>query len=312
MKIQITLATLLAVCLFSISCADGTKTADAVQESGSAVSDKVPAVQASSVQESQVKVQEDAKAESKAETDADGAWGHLSGTIIVDGDAPQPKEEVIGDHPDKAACLVDGKLPLDDNILVNAENKGLKDVIVMMYLKKKHPESFHPSYAESKNEPVVLDNVKCRFVPHVAFVRTGQKLVMKNSDAVGHNCHITTFNNEINPTISANDETSATFDTDDKIPGKVQCDLHKWMDSVIFIRDNPYVAVTDADGKFTIENLPEGEWEFQFWHSKVGYMKKLAVTNYKTGRKGEVEVAIKAGETVDLGSMSLPAKSFKK
>ena len=96
MKIQITLATLLAVCLFSISCADGTKTADAVQESGSAVSDKVPAVQASSVQESQVKVQEDAKAESKAETDADGAWGHLSGTIIVDGDAPQPKEEVIG------------------------------------------------------------------------------------------------------------------------------------------------------------------------------------------------------------------------
>ena len=248
------------------------------------------------------------KAEAKAEV---GTWGHLSGTITVDGDVKAAAEEAVGDHADKAVCLVDGKVPADDNIIVNPENNGLKNAYVLMYLKKKKPEAIHPSYEESKKTPVVLDNVNCRFVPHAIFVRTGQKLLLKNSDPVGHNCHITTFNNEHNPTLPANSEAEVTFDTEDSRPGLVTCDLHKWMDSVIFIRDNPYVAITDADGKFTIENLPEGDWEFQFWHKKVGYMKKLEVSNYKVSKKGVAKVSIKADETVDLGEMKLPAKSFK-
>lgn len=242
----------------------------------------------------------------------EGDWGHLSGTITVEGDVATPAEEAVGDHADKAACLVDGKLPLDDNIVVNNENQGLRDVYVLMYLKKKKTDAVHPSYEEKKKEPVVLDNVNCRFVPHATFVRTGQKLVLKNSDAVGHNCHITTFNNEHNPTLPANSSAEITFDTEDSRPGNVTCDLHKWMDSVIFIRDNPYVAITDADGKFTIENLPAGEWDFQFWHKKVGYLKKLSIEGVKVSKKGVATVEIKTGETADLGKMSLPAKSFKK
>ena len=239
-----------------------------------------------------------------------GDWGNLTGTIVVDGDVgPQP-EEAVGDSPDKAVCLVDGKIPLDDNIVVNSENAGLRDVYVMMYLKKKEPEAIHPSYDEKKTQEMTLDNEQCRFVPHAMFVRTGQKLVLKNSDAVGHNCHITTFNNEHNPTLPANSTAEVVFDTEDTRPGNVTCDLHQWMDGVIFIRDNPYVAITDADGKFTIENLPAGEWEFQFWHKKVGYLKSLEAT-VDISRKGVAELEIKTGETNDLGKMSLPADSFK-
>ena len=248
------------------------------------------------------------KAEAKAET---GSWGHLTGTITVDGDVKAAEEEAVDDHQDKAVCLVDGKIPVDDNIIVNPENKGLKNVFVLMYDKKKKPAAYHPSYEEAKSKPVVLDNINCRFVPHAVFVRTGQKLILKNSDPVGHNCHITTFNNEHNPTIPANSEAEVTFDTEDTRPGLVQCDLHKWMDSAIFIRDNPYVAITDADGKFTIENLPEGDWEFQFIHKKVGYLKKLEISNYKVKKKAIVQVGIKANETLDLGEMKVDAKSFK-
>lgn len=244
-------------------------------------------------------------------TEEAGDWGHLTGTVLVDGDVAAQAEEAVGDHPDKAACLVDGKLPADDNIIVNPENKGLADVYVIMYLKKKKTDAVHPSYEEAKKEAVVLDNVKCRFVPHASFVRTGQKLILKNSDAVGHNCHITTFNNEHNPTLPANSQAEVTFDTEDSRPGNVTCDLHKWMDSVIFIRDNPYVAITDADGKFTIENLPAGEWDFQFWHKKVGYLKKLSITDYKVSKKGVATATITKGESTDLGEMKLPAKSFK-
>ena len=241
----------------------------------------------------------------------EGDWGHLSGTITVDGEVAAQKTEAVGDHADKAACLVDGKIPVDDNVVVNPENNGLRDVYVIMYLKKKKDPAIHPSYETKKAEPVVLDNVNCRFVPHATFVRTGQKLILKNSDAVGHNCKITTFNNEVNPNIPPNAETEVKFDTEDSRPGNVECNLHSWMDAVIFIRDNPYVAITDADGKFTIENLPAGEWEFQFWHKEVGYLKKLSIDNQKVSKKGVTGVTITADGTTDLGTMKLPAKSLK-
>ncbi len=242
---------------------------------------------------------------------AEGKWGHLSGTVTVDGDVAAPKEEAVGDHADRAVCLVDGKIPTDDNIVVNSENNGLRDVYVIMYLKTKKDPPVHPSYEAKKAEPVVLDNVKCRFVPHAAFLRTGQKLIMKNSDAVGHNCKITTFNNEANPNIPANSQVEAVLDGEDSRPGKVECNLHSWMDGVIFVRDNPYVAITDADGKFTIENLPEGEWDFQFWHIKVGYLKTLSIDNREVSKRGVTAVEITAGGTTDLGEMKLPAESFK-
>lgn len=247
-----------------------------------------------------------------AQGDSDGKWGHLFGTITVEGDVPdQPIEDAAG-HKDESVCLVDGKLPVDDKIVVNEENKGLRDVYVLMYLKKKKTDKVHSSYAEKKAEPVVLDNVNCRFVPRAAFVRTGQKLIMKNSDPVGHNCKITTFNNEINPNIPANSQVEATFEEEDSRPGDVTCTMHKWMDSVIFIRDNPYVAITDADGKFTIENLPEGEWDFQFWHKKVGYLKTLSIDNYEVSKRGVITAKIADGESTDLGTMKLPTTSFKK
>ena len=249
-------------------------------------------------------------ADPKAATET-GQWGHLSGTITVDGEIEAPAEEAVGDNKDKALCLVDGKLPVDDKIVVNSENQGLRDVYVLLYLKKKKTDAVHPSYAEKKKEPVVLDNVNCRFVPHATFLRTGQKLILKNSDPVGHNCNIATFNNGDNVTVPANSQAEVTFDAEDTRPGSVVCDLHKWMDSVIYIRDNPYVAITDADGKFTIENLPEGEWEFQFAHKEVGYLKKLSIDGIKVSRKGVAEIEIKADETVDLGTMALPADSFK-
>ena len=83
------------------------------------------------------------------------------------------------------------------------------------------------------------------------------------------------------------------------------------MDGVIFVRDNPYVAITDADGKFTIENLPEGEWDFQFWHKNVGYLKKLSIDNYKVSKRGVTTAKITDKGTTDLGTMKFPAKSFK-
>ncbi len=242
---------------------------------------------------------------------SDDGWGSLKGSIVVDGAAPEISKEKI--DKDQASCLSGKPAPDDDNLLVGPGGE-LKDAFVMMYRKGTDPTpAIHPSYADAKKQPVVLDNKNCRFVPHAIFLQTGQPLEMRNSDDVGHNCHIITFNNEENINLATKDSVQVTFTDADKTPGNVVCDIHNWMDAVILVRDEPYAAISKADGTFEIKNIPAGTWKFQFWHKKTGFMKKLDVPNYKVGKiKADIEVTIKDGETLDLGKLTLPASSIKK
>ena len=246
--------------------------------------------------------------------DDQGEYGHLTGQIVVNGKVPAQEPEPVGDSPDKKACLVDGKVPLDDGIVVSDKNE-LRDVFVLMYTGRGAdvPKKFHPSYANQKATKLTLDNEKCRFVPKAVFVRSGQTMILKNSDNVGHNCHITTFNHEHNVNIPPKKEVELKLGAEvDKVPGEVRCDIHKWMDSIIFIRDNPYVAITDAEGKFKIENIPAGDWKFQFWHKKAGYLKTIEIKGYKPDRKGIIEATIEKDKALDLGKLTLPADALSK
>ncbi len=236
-------------------------------------------------------------------------WGNLKGTILVTGSTPPVETEII--DKDQPTCLADREAPLDDNLVVSG-NGGLRDAFVMMYLKRGKPvPAVHPDYERTLQQPVVLDNKLCRFEPHALFVRTGQTLRLKNSDDVGHNCHITLFNNEANVNIPINEHVDVKLKQSEKVPGNVVCDIHRWMDAVLLVRDEPYVAISDADGRFEIANIPAGTWTFQFWHRRAGYLKQLQVPGMDTGRRGDIEVTINDGETLDLGQLTIKGSAFK-
>lgn len=253
-----------------------------------------------------------AGAQDASGVETDTGWGNLSGRVVVTGDVPSPAREPIDGHPDGRLCLIDGQPPEDDSIVID-QNGGLRDVFVMLYLKRNAGEvPVHRSYeASSDDRPLVIDNVDCRFQPHALFVRSGQSVLLKNSDSVGHNCHITTFNNEHNVNLPPGQEVRVTLKNSDRIPGQVTCDIHKWMDAVILVRDNPYVAITDSQGRFKIDNLPAGQWQFQFWHQKAGYMRKLKSGDYKIGRKGQTDVRIESGSSREMGTLEFSADAFK-
>lgn len=247
-------------------------------------------------------------------TAQEAGWGNLKGQIVLTGKAPVNPPEDVGTNPDKAECLVDGKVPLDDGIVLSDKNE-LANVFVLMYTGRGAdvPEKFHPSYDKQKETKLTLDNQKCRFVPKALFVRSGSKLILKNSDNVGHNCRISTMAHNHNVNIPKKSQVEITLaDDDDRVPGDVFCDIHKWMDSIVMVRDNPYVAITDANGKFEIKNIPPGEWKFQFWHKKGGYLKTIEVKDYKIDRRGSTEVKIEADKVVDLGTINLPGDALNK
>ena len=246
----------------------------------------------------------------------DGGWGSLKGQVMVSGDVPESPLENVEGSADKDVCLVDGEVPKDDNLVVGKQGQ-LRDVFVMMVTKGKGKNApIHPSYDDQPDEDsddvLAIDNVACRFVPHALYVRAGRSVKLKNSDTVGHNCHIITFTNEHNVNLPAGGEVDLTLENSHKTPGQVKCDIHKWMDGVILVRDNPYVAITDEDGNFEIENVPAGQWEFQFWHKKGAYLKKLEVEGYKVSRKGIIDVNIEADAALDLGKMEVPGDALNK
>ena len=69
------------------------------------------------------------------------------------------------------------------------------------------------------------------------------------------------------------------------------------------ILDHPYAAVTSKDGKFQIEKLPEGQYDFIVWHERTGYIK------YDSKRGFKVTVA--AGKTNAIKPFLVPVEKFE-
>ena len=83
------------------------------------------------------------------------------------------------------------------------------------------------------------------------------------------------------------------------------------MRGYVLVQDHPYMAVTGEDGQFEIANVPAGKREFTFWHELPGALRNLKVATETADRRGTVELTIKAGETLDLGDVKVPAASLK-
>jgi hypothetical protein len=104
-----------------------------------------------------------------------------------------------------------------------------------------------------------LDNRKCRFEPEVQVIRGGP-LDVVNDDPVLHNTHgyygnRTAFNMAL-PNQGQRIPTELTRTG----TVRIDCDAHGWMEGWIYVVDNPYYAITGADGKFSIADVPPGNY----------------------------------------------------
>ena len=237
-------------------------------------------------------------------------WGHLMGRFVYDGEAPRQGQ--LNVNKDVEFCTK--KHPLDESLVVNSANGGVRDVIVWLYLGRgDEAPKLHPSYAESAATPVRLDNEWCRFEPHVQLVQTSQTLVVGNKDEVGHNTKCDPFNNPgFNLTVPTGQEITQTFAKAERLPADVSCSIHPWMTGLILIQDHPYMAVSDDEGNFNIQNLPAGKWTFQVWHKLPGYVDNVSLGGKATEwRRGRAEFEIKSGDN-NLGDIKLKPALFNK
>ena len=231
-------------------------------------------------------------------------WGTLKGQFLDTATVPAPKKLDI--TMDQAVCTKDN--PVDESIVVG-KNGGLANVVVMLKPKLGEKVAVNEDLLKALPAEVTLDNHGCRFQPHVVGLTTGQKLVLKNSDPMPHNSKVDPFANaSSNPLIPAGQSTEQKFNVTENLPVPVSCSIHGWMKGWIVVRDNPYFAISDADGKFEIKDIPTGEFDFVLWQEKGGYLKEIELGGKKlTLEKGKLKQKIAAGAN-DLGEIKLDLK----
>jgi hypothetical protein len=54
------------------------------------------------------------------------------------------------------------------------------------------------------------------------------------------------------------------------------------------VRDNPYYAITDANGKFIIKGVPAGSYKLVVWHETLAAREKKNIADIKVEASGSV------------------------
>lgn len=222
------------------------------------------------------------------------ATGTIKGRLVWAGAGlPKAKVEVAKGDPKVKDAVCKANEIVSKEITVDPATKGIADAIV--YLVKPTGDFGAAQKALLEKTPeVVIDQVNCEFVPYVSVVQKDQKLTFKSSDPVGHNVHLSPFNNpQINTMLPPNGSLVYAIKQEERRPTKLVCDIHPWMAGYVFILEHPFAAVTKADGSFEITGVPAGEQHLVVWHSRNGMVSE-------GGNKG-VAVKVPAGGAVDAG-----------
>lgn len=147
----------------------------------------------------------------------------------------------------------------------------------------------------------VMDQRRLTFLPHIMPIPVGAKASFPNNDEVAHNVFSLSKVKSFNlGSYSPGKSESVIFDK----PGVIElrCDVHQEMSAYIIALKNPYFAVTDKNGRFTIPDpkylkahgikappaLPPGNYRVKSWHEKLKTAsQKVEITG------GDVKIELK-------------------
>ena len=212
--------------------------------------------------------------------------GHVAGKVTVKGPTLPPKAFNLITYPEPVFC---GRIStgtawrLVDQFRV-APDGGLQNVVVML-------EGVDRGKAFPADSPAI-EARDCTLTPPVMAVRNHQTIRIVNLDPIIHDIlayEVAPFESAVmfhrplrmNPFHSGSDA-----ETHDHRPGAplvatisltkgrrifyLECEFHEFMQTWGIAVTNPYYAVTDAQGHFTISDVPEGVYTLIAWHPGMG------------------------------------------
>ena len=214
----------------------------------------------------------------------EGPAGSFVGTILFDGPR-QTLPPLVGkgaSRVDATVCAADESIP--DESLIVGENGGIANVFVYL---AKTPKGIK---FEAPSSQPFLDQEACIFKPHALVVWAGIDFELKNSDKVAHNIDAkpaanSSFNDGMKPGASV----VRSFRNSEALPFQSTCAIHPWMRFWTLVVDHPFVAVTDANGKFEIPDLPPGKHKFRVFQERASQLERSIEVVVEPGKATAVE-----------------------
>jgi hypothetical protein len=128
----------------------------------------------------------------------------------------------------------------------------------------------------------------CNFGPFTGVLTLDEPVRFLNHDPIKHILHSvssrddkglilrTIHNRELRPdTVVERTFLARTLKTN-RVVG-IHCNRHDFMQSWFHVVTTPYFSISDEEGKFTIDQVPPGQYELLAWHPTLG-LKRQEVT----------------------------------
>src|SRR5947199_6009600 len=212
-------------------------------------------------------------------------WSAIAGTIT--GSVPLTEAAARKNGKEPKVC---GTAQRESQKLIVNQAGAVRNAVVIVQGVKRGKAM--PAAAENAE----IDQSKCEYSPHVQVMAVNTEIALKNSDPILHNIQFFEGDNSL-------------FNIAQPVQGQVnkkklektgtiyvECAVHGWMQGNVVVVDNPYYAVTDENGKFSITDLLPGKYQVKIWHEYLGESTR------------EITVGAKAETTLDADLKELLAK----
>ena len=217
--------------------------------------------------------------------------GALSGTVRLSGRVPKPRVFHLIHAPNVEYCarISDGK---GNRILYDfqvSQAGGLQDTVVaILGIKKGKP-------FPQKMKSLLLD--RCRSDQYVIGIKNGENILVENTDPIRHEIATYEFygahrrqtsNKRVPASTSQIRSTFAHPDTEEFI---IKCNLHPFLQTQGLMVTNPYYTVSDAEGRFSIQDIPPGTYEVMAWHPFVPVQK--GTVTIQSGQVAQIDFSFR-------------------
>ena len=221
--------------------------------------------------------------------------GSITGKVTITAGKPIPKGFNLVTFPDPVYC---GRISTGTGWRILKEfdvaaDGGLKDTVVWLAdASKGKPFKFETPTIEARD---------CRFLPFVTIVRDQSDVVIMNMDPVMHDIQAYETS-QLGPRVLFNTplpmnphhKRNVGADTHEHLAGQpiteqihmtkgrkffvMQCGFHAYMESWGLAVDHPYYQLTGDDGRFSLTDVPPGNYTLMAWHPGVGTILEKKVT----------------------------------
>jgi hypothetical protein len=220
----------------------------------------------------------------------------VSGVVRVEGELKPPLRVPL----DEAMMRFNGQTHYTDETWKVGDDRGLANCVVT--LRATAPAN---RQAPRPLAPTRIDRDGVCYVPRVLVVTPGTPVVLTNTEDSPCRGYLIQgarpqHGNQFNFHVRAFEDRTVVLKGPDVCT--VTCPVRPYARAFIHVVDTPHFAVTDAQGRFTLRDLPLGDYAVTVWHEAAGRL---------PAESGPARITVREGEQAVAYVVPLPAERRK-